>query len=109
MIISLLFGLILGALSIIFIFQNTTVITINFLNYHLDSSLALIIFAAILTGLIIALLFSIPEVIKNHGNFSTLKNRNKKLEEELALLKSDQRTNQIQKTVIDEHLTNTEL
>lgn len=107
MIISLFLGLILGAVSIIFILQNTTVITINFLNYHLASSLALVILGSMLMGLLIALVFSIPEVIRNHMRFRNLRKQNKDLETSLADVKSKVKTSEIHREVINEHLNNT--
>lgn len=83
MIISLVLGVILGALTVIFAAQNIVTITVTFLAWQLQGSLAVILLLAVMVGVLICTLFTIPEVFKNHIRFSVLKNENKKLENDL--------------------------
>lgn len=82
MIIFLILGLILGSLSVIFALQNVVPITITFFVWQVEGSLALVLLLALLTGVIICGLVSIPEVIRNHMRFNALK-------KELAALKAE--------------------
>lgn len=87
MIISLILGLILGAVAVIFALQNITVITVAFLAWQIHGSLALILILAVLAGIIISLLISIPEVIRSSFTISSLRKQNKKLAEDLEEVK----------------------
>lgn len=89
MIIFLIFGLILGALSVIFALQNIVPITVTFFAWQVEGSLSLILLLALLTGVIICGLLSIPEVIRNHIRFTTLKNQKRDLEIALENLKAE--------------------
>lgn len=82
MIIFLILGLILGSVSVIFALQNTDVITVTFFAWQVEGSLALILLLALLAGIIICGLMSIPEVIRNQMRFNALK-------KELASLKAE--------------------
>lgn len=73
MIIFLILGLILGSLSVVFALQNVVPITITFFVWQVEGSLALVLLLALLTGVIICGLVSIPEVIRNHMRFKALK------------------------------------
>lgn len=104
MIITLILGLILGGISVIFITQNTTVITINFLSYQLESSLALVIIASILMGVLITLIFSIPTIIRDQIKYSALRKQNKNLEDSLHEAQSKVQTTETREAVINKHI-----
>lgn len=80
MIFSLIFGLIFGGLTVIFALQNVTPITVTFLAWQIEGSLALVLLAAALMGAVICALLSIPEIIRDRIKFSALKNQNKELQ-----------------------------
>ncbi|MDQ5950354.1 MAG: LapA dom protein [Patescibacteria group bacterium] len=84
----LILGLLLGSVTVIFALQNTEIITVSFFNYEFSGSLALILLLAALSGVVVCLFLSVPEMIKSHLNFRALKKQNKNLEEELNLLKT---------------------
>lgn len=84
----LILGLLLGSVTVIFALQNTEIITVSFFSYEFSGSLALILLLAALSGVVVCLFLSVPEMIKNHLNFRALKKQNKKMEEELNLLKT---------------------
>lgn len=83
MIIPLLLGIILGAVSVIFALQNVAVITVMFFDWQFQGSLALILLLAIATGILISLLIVLPESIKSFFQYRRLKKENIKLTEEL--------------------------
>ncbi|MES2623158.1 MAG: lipopolysaccharide assembly protein LapA domain-containing protein [Patescibacteria group bacterium] len=89
MIIFLILGLILGALSVIFALQNVIPITVTFFAWQLQGSLSLILLLAVLAGVMICGLLSVPEVIRNHIRFTTLKNQKKDLEKALETLRAE--------------------
>jgi uncharacterized integral membrane protein len=83
MIILFIVGLLLGAVSVIFAMQNIATITVTFFSWHLTSSLALIILLAITSGILIAILLLVPEIIGNYFKYKNLKKENKDIKEEL--------------------------
>ncbi|MEI6553713.1 MAG: lipopolysaccharide assembly protein LapA domain-containing protein [bacterium] len=83
MIILFIFGLILGAIAVIFALQNIGIITVTFFSWHLTGSLALILLLTIAAGILITILLLLPESIKNYFKYKHLKKENDRLEEEL--------------------------
>ncbi len=84
MIFFLILGIILGAISVVFLLQNITVVTVAFLTWQIQGSLAVVLFLAILCGAIMALLFLLPSFISDALYLSAIKKRKKELEDELA-------------------------
>jgi uncharacterized integral membrane protein len=84
MIIFLILGLLLGGLVIIFTFQNMTDVTVMFLSWSFEGSLALILALAVLSGILIASFLSLPDVFRRKFQVSKLKRHNEVLKEELA-------------------------
>ena len=87
MIFSLILGILLGAVSVIFILQNTAFVTVTFLTSHLQGSLALILFLALTAGALITLLILLPSFVKDVFALSEARKQKKALEEELAATK----------------------
>src|ERR1700692_3199543 len=84
MIFFLIVGIALGAIAVLFVLQNTAVVTVSFFAWSLQGSLALILFLAITTGVVIALLLVLPGLINEALTLRALRKQNKKLGEELA-------------------------
>lgn len=84
MIFSLVVGILLGALSVLFVVQNTGVVTITFLDWQIVSSLPVVLFLAIIGGIVMTLLVLLPSVIRGDFYLSTIKKEKRQLEEELA-------------------------
>jgi uncharacterized integral membrane protein len=84
MIISLILGVILGAVLVIFVLQNVVVVTVSFLTWQITGSLALVLLATIVSGVVITLLVLLPGLIKNDFSLAALKKRQKQLEDELG-------------------------
>ncbi len=76
-------GSILGAAVVVFILQNITPVSVSFLSWQFDGSLAVIVILAVLAGMVISWLLSIPDMLK----ISDLKSHNKKLQKDLEIHK----------------------
>ena len=50
MIIFLILGALLGILSLMFVFQNITPVTVTFMTWQMEGSLAVMLFLAMLSG-----------------------------------------------------------
>jgi putative membrane protein len=83
MIIFFILGLVLGALAVIFAFQNSDIISVVFMGWHIDGSLSVILALSVLTGILIALLLTLPELITNYFQYRSLRKKNLELQEEL--------------------------
>ncbi len=79
---SLLSGLLLGAISVIFVLQNVFSVTVTFFAWTITAPLAVIISASILMGILAALVVTLPESISNSFTISRLQKENKKLKDE---------------------------
>jgi len=87
MIFFLILGALLGAVSIIFVLQNVTPVTVTFFAYQLNGSLALILFLALLSGIVITILILLPGFVNDEFRVSRLRKQNKDLEDELLATK----------------------
>lgn len=85
----LILGALLGAVSVIFVLQNITPITVSFFAWQIEGSLAIILFLALLSGMFITLLMFLPGFIRDEFRFSALKKQNKDLENELTATKKE--------------------
>lgn len=83
MIFFLIIGVLLGAVSVIFALQNVNPVTVSFFAWTIDGSLSVILLGAMLLGVLVCTLFTIPEVIITHFRFRRLNNENKRLIGEL--------------------------
>ncbi len=78
----LILGILLGILAVIFALQNIVPVTVMFLSWELHGSMAFVIAMAIVAGLLISILVSIPEVVSNYFTLKSLRKRNQELEAE---------------------------
>ena len=101
MILSLILGFLLGAAALLFALQNTAVVSLSFLGWQFESSLALLILIALAAGIIVSLLVSIPSAVKDSFKLMGLKKDNKKLLDELAECR---RTSQASSVITEEPL-----
>lgn len=84
MIFLLIIGMALGAVSVLFIIQNTSIITVSFLSWQMEGSLALILFLAVTSGAMIILLVLFPSFISDAIELSAMRKQKRTLEKELA-------------------------
>ena len=87
MIFSLVLGVVIGAVSILFILQNITTVTVSFFAYQLTGSLAVILFLAVIAGMLMSVFILLPSLIRDMIEVSKLKKQNQTLSEELAAQK----------------------
>ena len=83
MFILFIIGLLIGAITIVFALQNIVPITVTFLVWQFDGSLALILVLAALAGAVVGALLTVPGTISTYFKFENLKRRNRELENEL--------------------------
>lgn len=82
-ILSLLLGFLLGAAALLFALQNTEVVALRFLGWQFASSLALLVLAALTTGVLISILASVPSFIGSSLRIMSLKKENRRLAQEV--------------------------
>lgn len=87
MIIFVIIGLILGAVAVIFALQNAVAITVTFLFWQVNSSLAVVLVLAILSGMIASFLVSIPEIVGDYFKFKRMTKEKEKLHAEIESYK----------------------
>lgn len=76
----LVFALLIALVAVVFAVQNTTMVTISFLVWNFNHSLAVIILITIFTGVLISILMSAPGWIKNRLTLANLRKKNKELQ-----------------------------
>lgn len=84
MILLLIVGLLLGAVSVIFAAQNTATVAVTFFAWQFQGPLALIIVLALVAGILICAFLSWPDAIRKRIAIYSLKNKNEDLKEEIA-------------------------
>lgn len=83
MVILFILSFLLGALVVTFSLQNIETVTVSFFNWEITSSLAVILLLSALVGMLIVVLFIIPERVRNYFSFRKLRKENESLQEEL--------------------------
>lgn len=73
-----------GVGSVFFALQNNVPVTVNFLVWRFDSSLAMVLLLALALGALIVALVSTPGTLRRQWTISRLQKRLRQLEEELA-------------------------
>ncbi|MCE9541871.1 LapA family protein [Candidatus Kaiserbacteria bacterium] len=84
MLIPLIVGIILGGFSVVFVLQNVAIVSVAFLSWQFTASLALVLFATLMAGVVVTLLILLPNVIKDSIYVTRLNRRIKELEENNA-------------------------
>lgn len=86
MFLSLIIGFVLGAAAIIFAFENTAFVSLTFLGWHFQSSIALVVILALAAGGILGILSALPGIIRRSWQIRTLRRDNAALQDEVATL-----------------------
>jgi len=76
----LIVGLIIGAVSVVFVLQNITTITVVFFSWQLTGSLAVILLITLIAGMLISALILLPSFIKAEWQIRVYRKRIKQLE-----------------------------
>jgi putative membrane protein len=80
----LIFGLAIAFLAILFAIQNTEVVSISFLFWETEGSLALILFIALAAGALITYLVTAPGQVRRRMNISSQRKQITDLERQLS-------------------------
>ncbi len=83
----LVFALIIALIAVVFTIQNTAAVTVTFLVWELNHSLAFIFLFAILAGVLISLFVSVPNKVKRTVENTNQKKKIKDLDSELMSTK----------------------
>ncbi|MEW6514963.1 MAG: LapA family protein [Pseudomonadota bacterium] len=86
-----IFAMLFTAGGVMFAFQNNVPVTVNFFLWRFDSSLAMVMLLALVTGGIIVALVSTPATVKRQWALSRLQKRVTALEKECSALEMDLR------------------
>ncbi len=81
--ISILLALLIALVAVVFALQNATTVTIAFLAWHFDGSLALLLLLTLAVGFLIGWLAATPSIIRHRLEKNTLRKQIVKLEETL--------------------------
>ena len=95
----LILALLIAVIAVIFALQNTTQVTIAFLLWQFDQSLALVLLLSLAIGVVIGLLTISPTVVKGKLAVSNQKKKIDSLEKEINQYKTkinDLETNAVQ-------------
>ena len=87
MIFFVILGVVLGVVSVVFVSQNTDVVTVSFLTRQFEGSLALVLLLTLISGAAVTLLVLLPSFIRDSFLFNSVKREKKDLEAELAAAK----------------------
>ena len=85
----LIFSLIIAFLAILFAIQNTEIVSIRFLLWETQGSLALILFIALVAGALISYLATTPGQIRQRMANSSQRKQIAQLENQLATTQSE--------------------
>lgn len=85
MLLFLILGLVIGAVSVVFVLQNITPITVTFLTWHLDGSLAVILLLALISGMLMSALILLPSFIRSSWQVKRLQKRLRQYEDDAVL------------------------
>ena len=77
-------ALIILLLAVIFALQNTAAVTISFLFWKFNGSLALVLLVALTAGLLISFLAYLPTLLRSHWSARKLRKHTNELETNLA-------------------------
>lgn len=80
----LLFALVIALLAVIFALQNTQVVSINFLAWTFQSSIALEMIVTLIAGVLVGILAMLPSSIRSQLQISSKKREKAGLETSLA-------------------------
>ena len=67
-----------------FVFQNITPVTVTFMTWQMEGSLAVMLFLAMLSGVAITLLLLLPSLVRDQFRTLRLKQKARSLEGEIA-------------------------
>lgn len=100
MVISLIIGIILGGLTVLFALQNTAMITVGFLSYSFTAPLSFALLASMLGGIALTVLLLLPFVIRDEMLTRRIQREKRKLEDEYALYRAERERERIDTPIV---------
>ena len=94
MILSLFVGFVLGGAALLFALQNTQTAALTFMGWQFESSLAVLIIVAVIAGILISILATLPSALNASFKIMSLKKENKRLVGEIESQQEAYRNNQ---------------
>lgn len=91
MILSLFVGFVLGVAALLFALQNTEVVSLVFMGWQFQSSLALLVLVSLGMGVLISLFASIPSAVDSYFRLRRLEKTNKSLVTEVEVFRQAER------------------
>ena len=85
MLLALIIGIVLGAAALLFIIQNTAIVSLTFVYWQFQSSIAVLVLLAILVGVVLMALMFLPGAIGDGFRMRKLRKHNEALAREAAL------------------------
>jgi uncharacterized integral membrane protein len=104
MVFYLILALIIIALAVVFAVENMTAVTIAFMTWTIHTNLAVALMVALGVGVVIALLFSMPGMVRSGLNNSGQKKKLSKLEAERDKFKQQTEDSAKEITTLEEQL-----
>jgi len=80
----LLISFVIAVLGIVFALQNADPVTLAFLVWRIDSSLALVLLLALAAGVLVSFLATLPSLLKGGWTISGQKRQIKRLESQIT-------------------------
>ncbi len=80
----LLISVVIAVLGIVFALQNAVPVTLTFLVWRIDSSLALVLLVALAAGVLVSFLATLPSLVKGGWTMSGQKRQLKRLEAQIV-------------------------
>ena len=81
-------ALLFAAVAVLFALQNTAVVSVSFLAWEFESSLAIVLLLAVVAGALLMGLISTPATLRKQWERTRLAKRADKLDAEVAALKA---------------------
>ena len=89
----LIIALFIAISAVIFALQNSVPVTVSFLIWKFESSLALVLLISLGLGVLVSFLLSIPTMIKRNWSISNYKKRIQELEENIQEMEGASKKN----------------
>ena len=77
-------ALLIALVIVLFALQNSAIVTVSFLSFHYNGSLALILVVVFTLGLLAGILISIPSLLRKSSDLRGQKRRVRQLEESIT-------------------------
>jgi uncharacterized integral membrane protein len=104
MVFYLILGLIIIALAVVFAVENMTAVTVAFFTWTIHTNLAVALLVALGVGVLVALLFTMPGIVRSGFNSSGQKKKMSKMEAERDKYKQQAEDSSKEITTLEEQL-----